>query len=235
MTKKIWLIEDERDAADELGHLLEANGYEVRLPDRFTGWVEAIVSEGGDLVLLDLNLPFKSGFQGCLELRRSSDIPILVLTSRDTTQDELLALELGADDYLTKPFRPSILLARIRALLRRSRPDRPATHDIGYLILDPLEHTVARPGHPGDKKWLSRNLFCLLATLAEHQGQVVERTDLRRALWEIDAFIDDNTLSVNINRLRSELSDWGLEDVILTIRGQGYRLVTPEAWQHAKE
>lgn len=229
MTKTIWVIEDERDAAVELRRLLEHDGYEVRFPRNFTSWVEEIAETGGDLILLDLNLPFKSGFQGCLEIRRESNIPILILTSRDTTEDELLALELGADDYLTKPFRPTILLARVQALLRRSNPDNPKL-ELDYLRLYPLESTIERPEVPGDKRVLSRNTFCILAALVRNEGRVVARDALRKALWQIDAFVDDNTLSVNVNRLRGELEEWGLDKAIVTLRGQGYRMMTSAEW-----
>ena len=175
-----------------------------------------------DLLLLDINLPDADGFYICKELRRRSDIPIVIVTSRDTEMDELMSMNLGADDFITKPYHAQILLARIASVLRRAQRG-------GGMDAIPCGRFLLNLGkgcleYGGRETELTKNECKILTCLAERRGRIVSRDELMRRLWDSDIYVDDNTLTVNINRLRRKLEDAGLEGVIETKRGLGYLL-----------
>ena len=219
---RIAIVEDDPKLRGELAVLLRRNGYEVDAMEDFADVVEHLESVRPDLVLLDLNLPVLDGFYVCRELRRRSAVPIVIVTSRDTEIDELTGMNLGADDFVTKPFNAQILLARIASVLRRSDPRAAAERlDCGRFSLNYSRSSLE---HDGAEVELTRNELRVLGRLCEKRGTIVPRDELMLALWNDDVFVDDNTLTVNINRLRKTLDDAGLKDLIETRRGQGYMI-----------
>jgi DNA-binding response OmpR family regulator len=219
---RIAIVEDDPKLRGELAVLLRRNGYEVDATEDFAGVVEHVESVRPDLVLLDLNLPVFDGFYVCRELRRHSAVPIVIVTSRDTEIDELTGMNLGADDFVTKPFNMQILLARIASVLRRADPRRDGERlDCGRFSLNYSRSSLE---HDGAEVELTRNEFRILGRLCEQRGEIVPRDELMLALWNDDVFVDDNTLTVNINRLRKTLESAGLTDLIETRRGQGYMI-----------
>ncbi len=202
--------------------LLENEGYTPLVITRFTDIPAQAAQEHPNLILLDIGLPGKDGFSLCAALRKVVPAPIIFVTSRDAGADEVRALSLGGDDYITKPYSVPVLLARIKAVLRRSGgPEQADLLEAGELRLS-LTKGVASSG--GKAVELSRNELQILACLMVHTGQIVSRADLIDALWDSQIYIDDNTLSVNITRLRGRLAEIGLPDAIKTRRGMGYQL-----------
>lgn len=220
--QKIMIIEDDPLIRDEMSLLLENEGYEVVSVTRFTQIPDQIRDCAPDLVLLDLGLPGQDGLTLCARIRKSSALPIIIVTSRDSSADEFRGLSLGGDDYITKPYDVPVLLARIKAVLRRSS-GLPETDMLAVngLQLSLTRGTVSRNGHSIE---LTRNELKILAHLMTHAGEIVSRADLIDVLWENQIYIDDNTLSVNITRLRTKLADLGMPDCIRTRRGLGYQL-----------
>ncbi len=220
---RIMIIEDDPAIREELTLLLENEGY-IPLPvTGFDDIPEQAARKRPDLILLDIGLPGKDGFSLCAALRRTFPTPVIFVTSRDTGVDEVRALSLGGDDYITKPYSVPVLLARIRAVLRRSSDDPgPAdTAEAGGLHLNLRKGVVSANGNTAE---LTRNELQILACLMSHAGQIVSRADLIDALWDNQIYIDDNTLSVNMTRLRGKLAEIGLSDAIRTRRGMGYQL-----------
>jgi DNA-binding response OmpR family regulator len=217
---RIVIIEDNQTIRAELSVFLNRNGYETEAPERFDDVVTMAVAPATDLVLLDINLPVVDGFYVTREIRKRSQVPIIIVTSRDTEIDELVGMNLGADDFVTKPYNTQILLARIRSVLRRGDPSATGARlscgrfslnfARGTLVVDEVEIE------------LTRNELRILGRLCERRGEIVSREDLMLALWDTDVFVDDNTLTVNINRLRGRLDEVGLTELIETRRGQGY-------------
>ncbi len=201
---------------------LHAHGAQGQSPDSRGHTAQAQPSGSCGLVLLDLGLPEKDGFTICMEIRRISQVPILFLTNRDSALDELQALNLGGDDYISKPYNIPLLLAHIKALLRRAsggvrEPDMLQT---GGLSLCLSRGTASAGGRSVE---LTRNELRILVHLMRHPGEIVSRADLIDALWDDHIYIDDNTLSVNVTRLRGKLAELGLPDYIKTRRGMGYQ------------
>ena len=219
---KIIIVEDDPAIREELALLLENEGYQASVVTEFTGVPEQVLRAAPDLILLDLGLPVRDGMSLCADIRRSSRIPIIFVTSRDSSGDELRALSLGGDDYITKPYNIPVLLARIRAVLRRSGgPAEPDTLEAGTLTL----HLTRGTASAGDRSVeLTRNELKILAHLMSRTGEIISRADLIDALWDSQIYIDDNTLSVNMTRLRSKLDEIGLPGLIKTRRGMGYQL-----------
>lgn len=228
--KKIMIIEDDPATRGELTLLLENEGFQVLAVTNFKDVVgqfrEYDLGSGESqgpcsLVLLDLGLPGKDGFTLCMEIRRISQVPILFLTSRDSALDELQALNLGGDDYIAKPYSIPLLLAHINALLRRtSGIQEPDLLEAGGLSVH-LSRGIASAGDKSIE--LTRNELRILVHLMRRPGEIVSRADLIDALWDDHIYIDDNTLSVNITRLRGKLTELGLPDYIRTRRGMGYQ------------
>jgi len=216
---KIFLVEDDPKICGELKTLLEKYGYECCCAVHFQDVAEEVVQSGCHLVLLDINLPYYDGFHVCRELRRVSEVPVIMVTSRDTEMDELMGMNLGADDFITKPYNTHILLARIEAVLGRAyrQPASEITH--GGVTLDLAGGTVC---HEGNTVELTKNELRILHMLMKNAGKIVSRDELMGDLWQTDEFVDDNTLTVNITRLRSRLAEIGVRDFLVTRRGQGY-------------
>jgi DNA-binding response OmpR family regulator len=220
--QSILIIEDDTILRRELGILLEKHGYTVIVTDDFKNIVEFALSQNPHLILLDLNLPFHDGHYLCKELRKRSKIPIIVVTGNDSEADELMSLNLGADNFITKPYNTRILLAKIAALLNRVYEiDVSTTLRFGELLLDVGRGTLIYRGNGAE---LTRNELRILQLLMENRGRIASRDDIMNALWQSDAFVDDNTLTVNINRLRRKLEALGAKDLLKTRRGQGYSL-----------
>ena len=218
---KIYVIEDDEAIRGELLRLLEREGYETGACEDFSRAPELALAAGPDLVLLDLTLPGTDGQLVCRELRGASSVPIIVLTSRATEADEVVAMTLGADDFVPKPYSPRVLVARIQALLRRvGQAASPAsTIERGTVSLDLSRSCAAANGKTVE---LTKNEMRILGLLMRRSPAIVSREDLMRELWDSDAFVDDNTLTVNVNRLRAQLVRVGVEGFLVTHRGQGY-------------
>lgn len=219
---KIFVIEDEESIRIELIQLLEKYGYECASSCDFQDIVNITQSYEPDLILLDINLPFQDGFQICREIRQSSMIPIIVLTSRNNDFDELMSLNIGADDFITKPYNSQILLARIQKILSRTyevQANTVLTHK--GLTLNLLKATIKYEGKEMD---LTKNELGILRLLMVNKGNIIPRNAIIDDLWQSDEFIDENTLNVNMVRLRKKLSEIGLPDYLETKRGLGYRV-----------
>lgn len=220
--QKIIIIEDDSVIREELALLLSNEGYQTVAVTEFTNVAMQVLECKPNLILLDLNLPERDGLSLCADIRKASTTPIIFVTSRDSTADELHALSLGGDDYITKPYNIPVLLARIKAVLRRSSgAAEPDTLEVGGLSLHLTQATASAGGKTIE---LTRNELKILSYLMAHTGKIVPRADLIEVLWESQIYIDDNTLSVNVTRLRGKLGEIGLPDLIKTRRGLGYQL-----------
>ena len=218
----IFLVEDDQKIRTELTKLLKKYGYECDSSDDFANIVEIILKRKPQLVLLDLNLPVCDGFCICRELRRRSHIPIIVETSRDSETDELVSMDLGADDFITKPYNTQILLAHITAVLKRTNPQKvPGT--VNYRGLE-VDFAKSSANGPEGSTELTKNELKILGLFFSARGRIVTRDEIMNTLWQSDEFVDDNTLTVNINRLRRKLESIGVRDYLVTKRGQGYRI-----------
>ena len=223
MREKILIVEDDKKIRKELEAFLIKNGFIVKALEKFDNTVEDILKEKSDLVLLDINLPFVDGEFVCKETRKTSDVPIIMVTSRDSEIDELLSLNYGADQYVTKPYNIQILLAKINGLLKRNKKQNKTLEEIdcGEFSLNIYERIIKKDNKKID---LTKNEYTILYYLSINRNRLVSRDEIMDYLWESEEFIDDNTLSVNIKRLRNKLEELGLVDVIETRRGQGYIL-----------
>lgn len=217
----IMIVEDDPVIREELTFLLESENYQVLPVSDFETVLEQVRSACPDLVLLDLGLPEHDGLSLCTAIREFA--PIIVVTSRTSTLDELRALNLGSDDYVTKPYNIPVLLARIKAVLRRNGGES-AEPDILKAAGLQLSLTKGFVSANGQAAELTRNELKILAHLMTHAGKIVSRADLIEALWDSQIYIDDNTLSVNVTRLRNKLEALGMPGVIKTRRGMGYQL-----------
>ena len=219
---KILIVEDEEEIAWGLSSVLKNQGYAAVFWDG-RGSVRDIIEETGpDLILLDINLPGQDGFALCREIRTVCSLPVIFLTGRSTSMDELEALQSGGDDFITKPYKAPILLARIQTVLRRTKgPEKPAVLEYRGITLD---LGAARLTYGEKSLELGRNEQKILCRLFEHAGNVVSREELMDHLWENQIYIDDNTLSVNVRRLREKLASIGLPGLIQTKRGRGYKV-----------
>lgn len=214
---KIFIIEDEPAIREELVQLLQKYGYQCDSSDDFHHIVQAALSSGVNLILLDINLPYQDGFQVCREIRQKSNLPIIVLTSRNSDFDELMSLNIGADDYIAKPYNAQILLARIQKLLARTyevQDNIVLTHK--GLTLNLLKAEIS---YQGNKKTLTKNELGILRLLMVNKGNIIPRDAIIDELWQSEQFIDENTLNVNIVRLRKALAEIGLPDYLETKRG----------------
>ena len=222
---KILIVEDDAAIRLELARFLEKYGYTYLCPADFSGIAAKAAETQPDLALLDINLPCQDGFSLCRQLRESpqtAGLPIIMLTSRASDFDELLGLRVGADDYVTKPFNPQVLLARIQNLLARTAaPEAGAVLTHKGLTLYVLQAKM----RCGDKEAeLTRNELGILRLLMRSKGNVIPRDAIIDELWQSEAFIDENTLNVNIVRLRKKLAAIGLPDYLETKRGMGYKV-----------
>ena len=218
---RIFVVEDDAALRGELMRLLELQGHEALASTAFDRIADEVLAADPDCVLLDLKLPGDGGHAVCRDLRSASDVPIVMLTSSDNEYDEVMSMNLGADDYVTKPYNPAVLLARIQSVLRRAaRTEPPSRIEHKGVVLDVARSRVEYEGRGVE---LTRNEFRVLHLLMENKGAIISRQELMMELWQSDAFIDDNTLTVNVNRLRKSLASIGVPDGFLaTRRGQGY-------------
>ena len=224
----IYVVEDDEPIRRELADILARAGFEVEACESFEHVSRDILAAAPDLVLLDLTLPVKDGQHICHEVRRESEVPIIVLTSRTTEIDEVMAMTLGADDFVPKPYSARargiarVLVARINALLRRTT----AAGERSTLVHKGLELDLARSmvtnTQTGTSTELTKNELRILSLLLSRAGKIVSRSAIMQDLWDSDAFVDDNTLTVNINRLRTTLEKIGIKGYLTTHRGQGY-------------
>lgn len=219
---KIIIIEDTNTIREELRIFLTRYGYEVIAPADFDNIIEYTLRETPDLILLDINLPVFDGYHICREIRKSSDVPIIVVTSRDSEMDELMSMNLGADDFITKPYNTQILLARISSILRRVSGSN--TQDIISYNELKLSLSNATITYKGCTAELTKNELKILSCLIKNKGKIVSRDDLMDFMWNSDIFVDDNNLSVNVTRLRKKLEEVGMKENIETKRGLGYIL-----------
>lgn len=217
---KIILVEDNLKIQKELCEFLSRYGYHVRALNNFEKIVEDILKEEADLILLDINLPVYDGYYICRAVREKSDIPIIVVTSRDSEMDELMSMNLGADDFIAKPYNTQILVARISSLLKRTKNIKEEWKISHKGLTINLSNSTA--WHGEEQIELSKNEVRMLSVLMKKKDKIVSRDDLMEELWQSNEFVDDNTLTVNINRLRKKLDSIGLSNYIVTKRGQGY-------------
>lgn len=218
---KILIVEDDIELRNELKLLLDDNGYEAMILPSFYNAKEEILAVDPDLVLLDIKIPNTNGQQLLKEIRKESDVPVIMVTSKDSELDEVLSMSYGADDYITKPYNPALLLLHIEALFRRMNKINNIQSYRGVKV-NTLKSTLEN----GDKELLlSKNEMSIFYFLLNHQGEIVTRNQIMNHLWGEDKFIDDNTLTVNITRLRKKLESIELKGVIETRREQGYILI----------
>jgi len=221
--QRILIVEDDEKLQNELEIFLNHNGYEAESLKVFDDTIRDILDIAPDLVLLDINLPGADGEYVCKEIRKVSNVPIIIITSRDSEIDELLSINYGADHYITKPFNIQILLAKIGSVLRRnsSANDVKDKIDAKDFVLNMQNSSISKDDKVIE---LTKNEYKILKYLIQNRGRIVSREDIMETLWETESFIDDNTLSVNITRLRNKLEELGIKEIIETRRGQGYML-----------
>lgn len=219
--KKIAILEDDTSIALELKELLKNAGYQVLVITDYEKSVELILKEKVDLALLDINLPTANGEIILKELRKKTTMPIIMLTSRVTEVDEILSISYGADDYITKPYNPTILLLRIQNVLKRTEN---TTSSLIYnnIIVNPSKGILQSET---SELSLTKNEMIIFLYLLNNKGNIVKRDELMTDLWNNNEYINDNALTVNISRLRTKLEEFGLKDVIETRKGQGYKLL----------
>ena len=219
--KTIMVVEDEKTIRDELKALLETSGYKAILPEKFENTLENILNNKFDLLLLDINLPNVNGELILREFRKKSNIPVIMVTSRVKETDEVLSMSYGADDYITKPYNPTILLLRIANIFKRMENNTSTSYydDVkvyqnkGLLVKDDKELD------------LTKNEMIIFSCLLSNRGNIVTRDELMTELWNNEEYVNENALTVNISRLRAKLEEFGIENAIETRKGQGYKLL----------
>ena len=215
----IMIVDDNEQLQNEIGNLLLINGYSILKPKNFKDIAQIVKDDKPSS--LDINLPNDDGFKICTEICSFSKVPIIFITSRNTNIDELMAITLGGDDFITKPYNTQILLARINALIKRAYPNDNNMDIIEHngLTLNILSSTIE---HNEKSIELTKNELKILSYLLLNRGKIVSRVDVMEYLWDSAMFINDNTLTVNITRIRNKIDEIGLKDYIKTKRGQGY-------------
>lgn len=218
---KIFIAEDDPVIANSVKNYLEGWGFEVRAAEDMRDVTGEFLEFSPHLVLMDIGLPFYNGFYRCAEIRKRSQVPVVFLSSASDNMNIVMAMDMGGDDFIAKPFDLTVLLAKIKAILRR-------TYDFGNAP-EIIEHngavlniSDASMTCGGEKLELSKNEYRILLTLMENKGKVVSREELMNRLWETDCYVDENTLTVNVSRLRKKLEKYGLNDFIATKAGMGY-------------
>ena len=217
---KIKIIEDDLSIANELKEMLVRAGYLALITEDFSNVLDQVKKEQPDLILLDINLPKINGEVLLQQIRKENNIPVIMVTSKNSEVDEVLSMSYGADDYITKPYNPTILLLRIGAVLKRTErtTEKLSYHDLEIIpqkgILKKQEQEII----------LTKNEMIIFSYLLQNQGKIVTRDELMTDLWNNDEYINDNALTVNVSRLRSKLKEIGYEEAIETRKGQGYIL-----------
>ncbi len=220
--QKILIVEDDEKLRNELEIFFNNNGYKAESLNKFDNTIQDILNINPNLVLLDINLPDADGEYICREIRKQSNVPIIMITSKDSEVDELLSINYGADHYITKPFNIQILLAKTNSLLRRSNIGKNQDKiDAGDFIINLSNSTIIKDEKEID---LTKNELKIFKYLNEKRGKIVSREEIMDYLWDSDSFVDDNTLTVNITRLRNKLEELNLKELLETKRGQGYIL-----------
>lgn len=218
--KKILIVEDDEKLRKNLKELLDASGYEALILENFKDSLKSILESDANLILLDINIPYINGEVLIREIRKESNVPIIMVTSRDSETDEALSISFGADDYITKPYNPNILLLRIGAVLKRSETT-PIIVTYKDLKINMQKGTITK----GDLELiLTKNEMIIFNYLLNHQNKIVTRDELMTDLWSNNEYINDNALTVNVSRLRSKLKEVGYENIIETRKKVGYIL-----------
>lgn len=218
--KKILIIEDDQTISKELQQLLNTSGYNASILKEFSNSKEEILKSNADLLLMDINIPVMNGELLLKELRKETDVPIIMVTSRNMESDEVLSMSYGADDYITKPYNPNILLLRIGAILKRVKKN---SDIISYkrLSINTKKGIIKKEEK---EVILTKNEMIILNYLLMNQNRIVKRDELMTDLWNNNEYINDNALTVNISRLRAKLNELGYNDAIETRKGIGYLL-----------
>ncbi len=218
---RLFIIEDEAGIAQAIKTQACAWGMEVKICGDFTNVLKEFAEFQPHIVLLDITLPFFNGYHWCSEIRKISQVPIIFISSAADNMNIVMAMNMGADDFIPKPFDQSVLMAKLQALLRRAYNFSQGTPVIEHCgaILNTGDNTLT---YKEEKIDLTKNEYRILLSLMENKGKVVSREKLMERLWETDLFVDENTLTVNVNRLRKKLDAAGLEDFIRTKHGVGY-------------
>ena len=227
---RILIIEDDRTIANVLAEHLRTWDYEVHCVTNFKNVMEDFREYEPQLVLLDIVLPLFNGFHWCQEIRKISKVPIIFLSSANDNMNIVMAMNMGGDDFIAKPFDQTVLIAKMQAMLRRTYDFAKTEHVLQCreAVLNVDDHSLT---YRGEQIALSRNEYGILKILMENAGKIVSRERLMERLWETDSFIDDNTLTVNVNRLRKKLEGAGLKDFITTKFGVGYVIFSDEKGQ----
>lgn len=218
--KKILIIEDDESISKELYNLLIHSGYEAEILEDFLNSKEKTLKSRADLILLDINIPELNGELLLKEIRKESDVPVIMVTSKTSEVDEVLSISYGADDFITKPYSPAVLLLRIQNIFKRMEPKG---DKLKYNDLD-VSLSKGIIGNGEEEIRLTKNEMIIFSYLLNNQGKIVTRDDLMTDLWNNEEYINDNALTVNISRLRNKLSMFGYESAIETRKGQGYLL-----------
>ena len=220
---RVYIVEDDKGIAEGIANCLSAWEMEVRIVSDFRNVMAEIEEFVPHLVIMDITLPFMGGYHWCQEIRKTSSVPIIFISSATDNMNIVMAMNMGADDYIPKPFDQSVLIAKVQALLRRTYDFAKGSFELkaAGAVLNTNDNTLS---YNGEKIELSRNEYRILLTLMENKGKVVSRERLMEALWETDCFVDENTLTVNVGRLRKTLEGAGLNDLIKTKFGVGYIL-----------
>ena len=220
---RLLLVEDDAVIAEEIKRHLEKWGYEVTCAEDFGNVLGAFAACSPHLVLMDIGLPFYNGYYWCAQIRQISKVPIIFVSSAGDNMNIVMAVNMGGDDFLTKPFEPEVLSAKVQAMLRRTYAFRDQTNLMEYqgLILDLTDASLVVKGQ---KLELTKNEFRILQLLFENAGKTVSREAIMKRLWDNDCFVDDNTLTVNVTRLRKKLESGGAGPLIQTKKGLGYMI-----------
>lgn len=219
--KKIFIVEDDKSICMELVEILENEGYAASYLTDFEHSKEEILAARADLILMDINIPGINGRNLLKEIRKESDIPVIMVTSRTSEMDEVLSMSYGADDYITKPYNPTILLLRIAAVLKRMEGSQNAASYRGAEVN--FSKGTIRLGEK--EQVLTKNEMIIFQRLLSSKDKIVSRDEIMTDLWDNEEYVNDNALTVNISRLRTKLADLGLPDAIETRKKQGYRLI----------
>lgn len=219
--KKIMIVEDDINIQNELSQLLDNSGYESLILENFNNATEEILKSNVDLILLDINLPYLNGELLLKEIRRTSNIPIIMVTSKVSETDEVLSMSYGADDYITKPYNPTLLLLRINNIFKRVNTQNNIVEYMGMEINIKKGVIIKN----SEEIILTKNEMIILNYLLVNKGRIVTRDELMTELWNNEEYVNDNALSVNISRLRTKLKEIGYENAIDTRKGQGYILL----------
>ena len=221
MAYKILIIEDDEVIAELVNEALEKWGYQAGQVEDFKNITEEVSKFRPDLILLDINLPFFNGFYWCRELRQFTKVPVIFLSSADDNMNIVMAMDMGGDDFIAKPFDTNVLLAKVNAMIRRSYDYQGQTNlvSVREVVLNLDDAVVV---YQGKRAELTKNEYKILKLLMENRGKMVSRDAIMTNLWENEEFVDDNTLTVNVTRIRKKLKNIGVEDMIKTKKGVGY-------------